>query len=142
MSRPVAFLRLIFGCGGSLLLWAFLYLRQATAALVAFRGLLIVGVALLFPSTGRPVLQRVGSRAQAQHEWLAGLVAPRCVGSSGSGIKSTSPASARGFFTTQPPGKPQDTLNTHWIPAVSWRTRHNFSVLWICRRIRGFPLEI
>ena len=75
-------------------------------------------VALLFPSTGWPVLQRVGSRAQAQHEWLTGLVAPRYVGSSGSGIKSASPASARGFFTTQPPGKPYDTLNTHWIPAV------------------------
>ena len=46
------------------------------------------------------------SRAQAQYLWPTGLAAARHVGSSRSGIKPVSPASAGGFFTTEPPGKP------------------------------------
>ena len=50
-----------------------------------------------------------GSRAlepQAQYLWCSGSVAPKYLGSSGSGIKPVSPALAGGFFTTEPPGKP------------------------------------
>ena len=35
-----------------------------------------------------------------------GLVVPRHVGSSQTGVEPVSPAMAGGFFTTEPPGKP------------------------------------
>ncbi|XP_073644168.1 protein Wnt-7b isoform X2 [Tursiops truncatus] len=50
--------------------------------------------------------------ARAQRPWLTGPAAPRHVGSSRTGARTFSPASAGGLSTTAPPGKPGTLLLT------------------------------
>jgi len=48
-----------------------------------------------------------------RQEYWSGLPFPSPEDLLNSGIKTKSPASADGFFTTEPPGKPRENLRLH-----------------------------
>ena len=77
------------------------------------QGLLLWREACGAQTLGTQVLQQLqllGSRAQAQELYHTSLVAPGTWDPPGPGIEPASLALAGGFFTTEPPGKPPDTL--------------------------------
>ena len=74
-------------------------------------GLLVVGLLVLWSTGARP--------RGLQQLWPTGLVAPRIVGLPGPGIESVSLASAGGFLTTGPPGKPFLDSPSVWHPFIT-----------------------
>ena len=69
---------------------------------------------------GLLVLWSTGARpCGLQQLWPTGLVAPRIVGLPGPGIESVSLASAGGFLTTGPPGKPFLDSPSVWHPFIT-----------------------
>ena len=91
----------IFGCVGSLLLRAgFLQLQRAGTTLGCSEQASHCG--------GSSCCAAWALGAWAQQLWRTGLVAPRHVGSSRTGLEPMSPALAGRFLTTAPPEKSPD----------------------------------
>ena len=87
--------------------WAFSLVAVSRDLSLVAAHRLRFAVASLVAEDGLQGSEPPGSRAQAPRMWPTGLAALRHVGLPGSGIRPVSPASAGGFFATEPPGKPR-----------------------------------